>query len=126
MFTMYGGKNDKKADKNSQYGKGNNENTLLPGSVALSPDLVGLLRCPPGSSLYAVNANGQSIYLGQYNDQTEAHLTNYRVDLFAPNGNINGFGQYLQTGWSIIANGSGSQTHYPFNTPPELPPAKLN
>ncbi len=84
LFTAYGYAGDTSYDQNSAEGRGNNDNQLTEGSVALSPDLISKLNPSPGASVFV---NG--VHVGYYDDSTSPDLTN-RVDFYNPSGSLGG------------------------------------
>jgi hypothetical protein len=83
--SAYGGAGDTTSDSNSARGIGNNNNQLISGSVALSPDVIAQLRPRAGQEILV---NGVSV---GYFDDTTASTYNGRpiintVDIYNANG----------------------------------------
>ena len=87
--TSYGSKFDTTPDDLTKALYGNNNNQIVPGSAALSPDLISKYNPKPGSSVYI---NGS--FVGYYDDST-ADTTGPKhgnipivntIDVYDPNG----------------------------------------
>jgi hypothetical protein len=98
-ITAYGYSGDLTPDTNSTQKRGNHNNLLTEGSVALSPDVIAALKPEFGAAVYV----GGTL-VGYYDDSTAASyngkaLTN-RVDRFDPTGSLGG-NNYSQSGGAI-------------------------
>ncbi len=88
-LTSYGYAGDLTPDTNSSQARGNHNNLLVSGSVALSPDVISRLQPSYGAAVYVGDTK-----IGYYDDSTAAsydgrQLTN-RVDIFDPTGSLGG------------------------------------
>ncbi|MES2409509.1 MAG: pilin [Patescibacteria group bacterium] len=88
-LTAYGYKGDLTPDTNSSQARGNHNNLLTTGSVALSPDVISRLQPAYGAAVYVGDTK-----IGYYDDSTAGNykgkqLTN-RVDIFDPSGSLGG------------------------------------
>jgi len=88
-FTTYGYPGDTTSNKNDRERRGNNENLLTEGSVALSPDVISRLKPEHGAAVY-VGGN----LVGYYDDSSASQyngraITN-TVDIFDPSGSLGG------------------------------------
>lgn len=79
-ISLYSSTDDNTTDSNTAAGRGNKDNLLRAGSVALSPDLITKLKPKTGQSIYINN-----VHVGYYEDSTSAEWVN-TVDLYNPNG----------------------------------------
>ncbi|MBU3668488.1 MAG: hypothetical protein FGM57_00805 [Candidatus Taylorbacteria bacterium] len=83
-FTSYGSANDKTPDSNTKQQRGNNNNLLTLGSVALSPDLIRKYRPAHGAEIIV---NG--VHIGYYDDSSASTYKGISIvntiDLYDPN-----------------------------------------
>jgi len=81
--STYGQANDRTGDTNTRQRRGNSENLLRPGSVALSPSLRNRYNPPIGSAVYL---NGQM--MGYYEDSTPSSFEGVAyhdtIDIYDP------------------------------------------
>ena len=89
VVTVYSATKDKITDTNTAQRRGNSNNLLREGSVALSPDLISRYKPQTGQEVYI---NGTSI--GYYEDATAAVyngvIFNNTVDIYDENGTLGG------------------------------------
>ena len=88
-LTAYGYANDSTPDTNTSQRRGNNGNLLVPGSVALSPDLITSLSPKSGAAVYV---GGNKI--GYYDDSTaysyKGRVITNTIDIYDPQGSLGG------------------------------------
>jgi len=84
-ISSYGSSQDSTPDSGTLAKRGDNDNLLVPGSVALSPDLVSQYNPPHGAS---VSVNGTLI--GYYDDKTDSSYNGTpiknTIDVYDPQG----------------------------------------
>jgi hypothetical protein len=89
VVTVYSATKDKITDTNTAQKRGNSNNLLREGSVALSPDLISKHKPMTGQEIFI---NGTSI--GFYEDATAASYNgvtfNNTVDIYDENGSLGG------------------------------------
>ncbi len=116
IFSTYRSIGDSTPDRLTTLGYGNRNNLLIPGSVALSPDLIRRYNPLPGQEIFV---NGYSV--GFYDDTT---ASSYRgtaivntIDIYDPNNNIGNQLRGLPAGqWHInLGNVIRPQTPHPNN-----------
>ena len=70
-------------DKYTSAGLGNRGNRLRPTSLALSPNLISQYGLRGGEEIY-LRANGQTVFLGHYDDTTGNRSENNVIDVYDP------------------------------------------
>jgi hypothetical protein len=98
-ITAYGYAGDTTSDTNSSQARGDHDNLLTEGSVALSPDVIANLQPQHGAAVYV----GET-FVGYYDDKTASEyngrqITN-TVDRYDPTGSLGG-NSYSQSGGQI-------------------------
>jgi hypothetical protein len=110
IVTTYSATKDKITDTNTAQKRGNANNLLREGSVALSPDLISKHKPMTGQEVFI---NGKSV--GFYEDATaesyKGTLFTNTIDIYDENGSLGG--SYLKNippgGWSISFGGKRAQ-----------------
>jgi|GEM_PF-3229637 len=103
-FTQYGGGSDRTPDQWTQAGLGNRGNTLRATSLALSPNLIREYGLKGGEEI-SVRVNGQTYFLGHYDDTTGSQSRNNVIDVYDPNDSLgnDSFCASIQAGqWELV------------------------
>lgn len=109
-ISSYGYSDDLTPDRNTIARRGNSNNLLTAGSVALSPDLISKYKPTVGAPVY-VNGN----MIGYYEDTTGPGSVN-TVDIYDPNkvyGGNNFFKTIPSSGWDLTFGTPRAQTRNP-------------
>jgi 3D (Asp-Asp-Asp) domain-containing protein len=109
-FSVYGYTGDLTPDTNTQQRRGNSNNLLREGSIALSPNLISQYHPAIGSAVY-VNGN----HVGYYEDTTGTGSFN-TIDIYDPSGSYGGNSFFRATPagtWNISFGPARAQIRNP-------------